>query len=145
MWQAHPATIERFGCVTLGVRDFQAAATTYTDVLQAMHVDEGRDDDLGARYRTVQLGDCLLQLAEPLTPDSDLGRHVERWGNMIYGLQFQVRDVDATATWFADHGIRFTRPRPSSLVTDPQDTFGAPLVFRADAPSLTGAGTPADR
>ena len=129
LWRAHPLTIERFSYVTLGVRDLETAVKTYVDIMQAVPVESGTDGDLKAKYQILQLGDCLLQIAEPLDADSDLGRHVEQWGNMIYGLRFKIVDVESAVDWLTRHGIR-TRPvRPGLIVTDVRDTFGAPIYF----------------
>lgn len=132
MWRNHPLTIERFSYVTLGVRDLDAAVRTYVDVMQAVPVQTGADEDLDARYATLQLGDCLLQLAQPLSPDSALGGHVERWGNMIYGLRFKVTDIDSAENWLNKNAVRTTRVRAELIVTDVEDTFGAPIFFSTE-------------
>lgn len=129
LWEHHPMTISRFEHVTLAVRDLESAVKTYVDILQAETVATGVDDDLGARYQTVQLGDCLLQIAEPAGAGTDLARHVERWGNMIYSLRFRVLDLDRAVAWLNGHDVRTTRIRDGLVVTDPDDTFGAPLYF----------------
>lgn len=129
MWQSHPLTIERFSYVTLGVKDLDTAVKVYVDTMQAVPVEEGVDDDLKSKYVTLQLGDCLLQLAEPLEADSDLGRHVEKWGNMIYSLRFKVLDIDSAEAWLKKKNVRTTRLRPGLLVTDIEDSHGAPIFF----------------
>ncbi|GAA5056840.1 catechol 2,3-dioxygenase-like lactoylglutathione lyase family enzyme [Thermocatellispora tengchongensis] len=129
LWRTHPLTIERFSYVTLGVRDLESAVKTYVDVMQAVPIQAGTDQDLGARYQTLQLGDCLLQLAEPLNGECDLGRHVEQWGNMIYSLRFKVLDIDSAVSWLSKHGVRTRRIRDGLVVTDVRDTFGAPIFF----------------
>jgi catechol 2,3-dioxygenase-like lactoylglutathione lyase family enzyme len=127
MWRHHPLTLERFSYVTLGVRDLASAVEIYVDTLQAIPISEGFDDDLGARYALLQLGDILLQIAQPEEPDSHLGQHVEQWGNMIYSLHFKVTDVDSAETWLNQNGVRTTRIRPELLMTEPEDCFGAPI------------------
>jgi catechol 2,3-dioxygenase-like lactoylglutathione lyase family enzyme len=131
-WRTHPLTIERFSYVTLGVKDLESATKTYVDVMQAVPVERGEDTGLGARYVTLQLGDCLLQLAEALEKDSDLGRHVDRWGNMIFSLRFRVRDVDSAEEWLGKNDVRTRRVRPTLLVAEPEDTFGAPIYFSSE-------------
>ncbi|MFC8097742.1 VOC family protein [Streptomyces sp. NPDC057363] len=132
MWRSHPLTIERFSYVTLGVRDLAAAVKTYVDIMQAVPVQTGVDPDLAAKYATLQLGDCLLQLAEPMDAGSDLGRHVERWGNMIYSLRFKVRDLGSAESWLNKNAVRTTRVRDELIVTDVEDTFGAPIFFSTE-------------
>ncbi|WP_409332881.1 VOC family protein [Trujillonella humicola] len=129
MWLTHPLTIERFSYVTLGVKDLDKAVETYVDEFQAVPVKHGDDPDLQARYATLQLGDCLLELAQPLSADSDLGRHVAQWGNMIYSLRFKVVDLDSAEAWLTRQGVRSRRIREGLLMTDPQDSFNAPIFL----------------
>ncbi|RAY16990.1 hypothetical protein DPM19_02160 [Actinomadura craniellae] len=132
MWRSHPLTIERFSHVTLGVRELEPAVETYVDTMQAIPVRTGTDDGLRAKSAILQLGDCLLQLAEPLDPASDLGRHVEKWGNMIYSLHFKVTDLNSAEAWLNKNDVRTTRVNEELIVTDVEDTFGAPLFFSTE-------------
>ena len=132
-WElSHPLGIKRLAYITLGVRDLAAALDTYVRVMQAVPLAEGIDDGGRFRYSIVQLGDCLLQLAEPLDADSALGAHVARWGNMIYGITFKVTDLDAAEVWLQKKSIATSRPRPGLLAADPADCFGAPYFFTTD-------------
>src|SRR5260221_12688657 len=95
-WElSHPLGIKRLAYVTLGVKDLESAVDTYVKKIGAVPVTDGIDDGGRFRYAIVQLGDCLLQLAQPLDDNSPLGVHVEKWGNMIYGITFKVKDLDA--------------------------------------------------
>ncbi|MEU9269082.1 VOC family protein [Streptomyces sp. NPDC048251] len=132
MWRDHPLTIERFSHVTVGVKDLDTAVKTYVDIFQAIPVAKGTDPDLRAEYQTLQLGDCLLQFAEPQSEDSDLGRHVARWGNMIYGFRFLVRDVDSAEAWLNRNDVRTTRIREGLVVTNEEDSFGAPIFLGSE-------------
>ncbi|MDX6742166.1 VOC family protein [Actinocorallia sp. A-T 12471] len=132
MWRFHPLTIERFECVTLGVKDLESAVKIYADTMQAEPIRSDTDADLEAKSEILRLGDCLLQLVEPLNEDSDLGRHVAKWGNMIYSLRFKVRDVDSAEAWLNQNDVRTTRLRPGLLVTNVEDSYGAPLYFSSD-------------
>jgi catechol 2,3-dioxygenase-like lactoylglutathione lyase family enzyme len=131
-WRSHPLTIERFSYVTLGVKDLESAVKTYVDTMQAVPIQDGVDDDMRAKYQTLQLGDCLLQLAEPLEADSDLGRHVAQWGNMIYSLRFKVTDVESARNWLTKNDIRTHTLRDGLIVTDVADSFGAPIFFGSE-------------
>ncbi|MEV3913106.1 VOC family protein [Streptomyces canus] len=132
-WEtSHPLGIKRMLYVTLGVKDLESAVKTYVDVMQAVPIAEGVDGGGQYKFATVHLGDCLLQLAEPLGPHSPLGRHVAQWGNMIYSITFRVNDLDSAQKWLNGKGIRTSRPRPGLLAADPQDTFNAPYLFTTD-------------
>jgi catechol 2,3-dioxygenase-like lactoylglutathione lyase family enzyme len=141
MWRSHPLTIERLSYITLGVKDLDAAVRTYVDVIQAVAVDKGIDEDTQVQYQTIQLGDSLLQLAQPLEEGSDLGRHVAKWGNMIYSATFKITDIDSAEKWLNSKDIRTTRIRSTLLAANPEDTFGAPYFFSVeDIPNDPFAG-----
>lgn len=132
-WElSHPLGIKRMLYVTLGVRDLEAAVRTYVDVMQAIPIADGIDDGGRYKFQTVHLGDCLLQLAEPLDADSPLGQHVAQWGNMIYSITFRVNDLDSAEAWLNSKNIKTSRPRPGLLAADPADTFDAPYFFTTD-------------
>ncbi|MGY1772447.1 VOC family protein [Blastococcus sp. SYSU D00813] len=140
MWRTHPLTLERFSAVVLAVADLDAAVRTYVDAFQAVPLATTSDPDLRADVQVLQLGDCLLEITQPGDADSDLGRHVARWGNMVYGLRFVVRDLDAAQRWLEGNGVRTKRLRDELLVTDPEDTHGATMFFGTEH---TPAGSPA--
>ena len=133
MWeQIHPLGIKGLAHVTLGVKDLDDAVETYVEKIGAVLVTDGVDDGGRFRYSIVQLGDCLLQLAQPLDDNSPLGQHVEKWGNMIYGITLKVRNLDDAEAWLNKKGIRTSRPRAGLLAADPDDCHGAPYFFTTD-------------
>ena len=139
MWRTHPLTLDGFSSALLAVRDLDSAVATYVESVQAEPVDIGSDPDLQTRHQTLRLGDCLLEITEPMSEESDIGRHVSRWGNMIYGLRFRVRDVDAAERWLKACRVRTTRIRDDLLVTEVEDTFGAPIFLGTGGPAGHGA------
>jgi len=133
MWRnGHPLTIDRLAYVTLGVRELEPAVARYVDAMQAVPVWEGVDDEIRSKVAVLQLGDCLLRLAEPLDPEADLGRHVDQWGNMIYSVTFKVLDLDSAEEWLNRKGVKTTRLRPGLVAANPEDTFGAPYFFTTE-------------
>ena len=132
-WElSHPLGIKRMLYVTLGCKDLDSAKATYVDTMQAVPIQEGVDDGQQMKYATLQLGDCLLQLAQPLDENSELGKHVAQWGNMIYSVSFRVNDLDSAEAWLNLKGIKTSRPRAGLLAADPADTFNAPYFFTTD-------------
>jgi hypothetical protein len=52
---------------------------------------------------------------------------------MIYGITFEVNDLDAAQEWLGRKKIGASRPRPGLLAANPADCFGAPYFFTTDA------------
>ena len=136
-WSSHPLGIVRLAHQTVGVRDLDRSAARLEELFGAVPVAEGEDATEGARYRVLHLGDGLLRLAQPTVGGTALAAHVERFGDMIYGVTFRVRDVDSAAQWLQEQSIRTTRLSDALLAADPADTFGAPYFF-------TGTDVPND-
>lgn len=131
-WERHPLTIQRLAHVTLGVRDLDAAVDSYVNRIQAVPVHSGIDDVTQAKTQILQLGDSLLKLVQPLSDDSELGRHVAQYGNMIYAVTFRVADLDSAEGWLNQKAIRTTRPTTTTVAADPADTWGAPYFFTTE-------------
>lgn len=133
IWEfGHPLTIRRLAYITLGVRDLSAATATYVKGLQAVAVHDGVDEAEGCRYQIVQLGDCLIRLAQPIDESGALGEHVAKWGNTIYSATLKVRDLDSVETWLTTKNIRHERLLPQRVAADPADCFGAPYFFTTE-------------
>ncbi|SEO41141.1 VOC family protein [Trujillonella endophytica] len=128
----HPMGITRLAYQTVGVRDLDEALARYVDLFDVRPIASGVSEAEGARYEVVQLGDLLLRLAEPTDETSPLGRHVARYKNMLYGVTFQVRDLDAAQAWLVAKGIRTERLSAGLLSADPDDTFHMPLFFTTE-------------
>ena len=132
-WETeHPLTIRRLAHVMLGVKDLDAAVDSYVNRVQAVPLQSGVDDVTQAKFQIVQLGDSLLKLVQPLEEASDLGRHVAKYGNMIYAVTFRVADLDSAERWLGKKNIRTSRPTPTTLAADPADTWGAPYFFTTE-------------
>ncbi|MFG1924539.1 VOC family protein [Cryptosporangium sp. NPDC048952] len=133
-WETdHPLTIRRVAHVMLGVKDVEAATESYVKRVQAVPLQSGVDDVTQAKFQIVQLGDSLLKLVQPLDDTSDLGRHVAKYGNMIYAVTFRVADLDSAEGWLAKKNIRTSRPTPTTVAADPADTWGAPYFFTTES------------
>jgi len=77
-----------------------------------------------------------VQFAQPLETDTPLGRHVETYGNFIYGITLKVTDLDRAEAYLQRKGIGTSRPGPMVSAADPDDCFGAPYFFTtADIPN----------
>lgn len=130
MWEkGHPLTIQRLAYVTVGVKKLDEACRVYIELMQAVPVDSGLDEIEECNYQILQIGDCLVRLAEPVNENSALGEHVAERGNMIYSITFRSRDLDSAEAWLNSHAIRTERPRADILIANPEDTYGAPYFF----------------
>jgi methylmalonyl-CoA/ethylmalonyl-CoA epimerase len=69
-------------------------------------------DSDGARIRGYSAGDSLVELLEAATPDSPIGRFLEKRGPGIHHICFAVDDLDATLARCRAAGLRLVDDEP---------------------------------
>ena len=100
----------RIAHVGLAVRSAADLHSFYRNVL-GMAEAELADSD-GARISGYEAGDALVELLEADSPDSPIGRFLERRGPGIHHICFSVDDLDATLRKCRDAGLRLIDDQP---------------------------------
>jgi methylmalonyl-CoA/ethylmalonyl-CoA epimerase len=100
----------RIAHVGIAVRALGDSLPFYRDVLGLPEVP--LDDADGATIAGLSAGDALVELLEPDTPDSPVGRFIERRGPGIHHICFVVDDLDATLDRCRASGIRLIDETP---------------------------------
>ena len=100
----------RIAHVGIAVRDLAAILPFYRDVLGMPEVP--LDDADGARIAGLAAGESLVELLEAASPDSPIGRFVDRRGPGIHHICFAVDDLDGTLERCRAAGVRLIDERP---------------------------------
>lgn len=79
--------------VGLAVKDIQAALNLFQDVFGAPAAEITDLQDQGARATLIRVGQTRLELLEPLTADSPVGRFIEQRGEGLHHLALNVSDI----------------------------------------------------
>ena len=102
--------------VGIAVTDLEEALAFYDRVLGMTCVHVETNEDQGVREAMLQVGDDpagpRLQLLAPLTPDSPIGKFLDKRGPGIQQIAYAVADVRAAATVLAERGVRTLYPEP---------------------------------
>ena len=93
MREASVCAIQYIDHVGVAVKDIQAALGLFQEVFGAPAAEVTELPDQGARATLIQVGQTRLELLEPLTPDSPVGRFIERRGEGLHHLAFNVSDI----------------------------------------------------
>ena len=86
--------IDKIHHVGIAVHDLDEALKFYRDTL-GLHV-HATDTvlDQGVKAALLTIGQSEIELLEPLTPDSGVGKFLERKGEGLHHICFQAADVD---------------------------------------------------
>ena len=68
--------------------------------------------DQGVRVAMLEIGDTHVELLEPLTPDSAVGRFLEKRGPGIHHLAVEVKDIRASLSDLKSRGARLIDEEP---------------------------------
>jgi len=79
--------------VGVAVKDIRAALRLFQEVFGVPDADVTELPDQGVRAALIQVGETRLELLEPLTEDSPVGRFVQRRGEGLHHLAFNVSNV----------------------------------------------------
>ena len=132
--------------IAVAVADLDAAIDLYQRIwgLEVEHREVVEDQ--GVEEAMLPLGESYLQLLAPLTPDSTVGRFVEKRGGGLHHIAYEVEDLQAALALLKEGGTSLIdeSPRAGSRGTKvafvhPKGNMGL-LVELVETPSNKRAG-----
>ena len=86
--------IDKIHHVGIAVRSLDEALKFYRDTL-GLHVHaEDTVEDQGVRAALLTIGEGEIELLEPLSPEANMAKFIERRGEGLHHICFQTPDVD---------------------------------------------------
>jgi methylmalonyl-CoA/ethylmalonyl-CoA epimerase len=141
------ASPQRLSHLGLAVRDLDAAISLYRDVF-GLEV-ERRWESEGEQIRAaaLRLGDIQIELMEPMSEDSPVGRFVTRRGEGIHHIAFQVADIGRSLSAAREAGLDLAGEAPRRGGTGdteigflhPRGTFGVLIELEQDVEPRPGS------
>ena len=116
--------------VGVAVKDINAALKFFQEVFGAPPAEIESLLDQGVRATLIQVGQTRLELLEPLSHDSPVGRFVERRGEGLHHLALNVPGLAETLIKLEEHGVDLVDREPreglSGMIAflHPRSTFG---------------------
>jgi methylmalonyl-CoA epimerase len=87
--------IEKIHHIGIAVHDLEQSLKFYRDTL-GLHVHaQDTVQDQGVSAALLTIGTSEIELLQPLSPDSPVGKFLERKGEGLHHICFQTSDVDA--------------------------------------------------
>ncbi|MBC9957043.1 methylmalonyl-CoA epimerase [Yimella sp. cx-51] len=103
--------------VGIAVPDLDVAIAFYTDTYGMTVAHEETNEEQGVREAMMTVGDpeaphAHIQLLAPLSPESSIGKFLERSGPGIQQLAYRVKSVDEVSTALRAKGLRLLYDQP---------------------------------
>ena len=100
--------------VGIAVKDLEAAMGFFQDMFQIPPGEVVELAEQGVRATLLAVGQTRLELLEPMSADSPVGRFIERQGEGLHHLAFHVDNITEKLTALSGAGVRLVdrEPRP---------------------------------
>lgn len=91
--------------IALAVADLEAAIDHYSKIwgLEVEHRE--RVEDQGVDEAMLPIGDTYLQLLGPTSPDSTVGKFIEKRGEGLHHIAYEVEDLEAALADLKSKGV----------------------------------------
>lgn len=111
--------------VGVAVSDLDESIAYYRDVFGMQLAHEESNPDQGVREAMMSVGDSgsYVQLLAPLTPDSPIGKFLDRGGPGLQQVAYRVEDIEAVSATLRERGLRLLYDEPR------RGTAGARINF----------------
>src|SRR5581483_10876783 len=131
--------------IGIAVRDLSAAEELFSRLLGETRVHREEVPDQKVRIASFQLGDARIELTEPTAADSPVSKFMEKRGEGIHHVAFEVDDVSAELERVVSEGFEVIdrAPRPGShdmliAFLHPRSTNGVLVELCQNRPETEG-------
>jgi methylmalonyl-CoA/ethylmalonyl-CoA epimerase len=98
--------------IGIATRQLDEALTLWRDVLGLQVTSTEEVTEQGVRVAMLPLGESQIELLEPLSPNSPVGRFLEKRGPGIHHVALRVTDIRAALSQLKEKGIRLIDETP---------------------------------
>jgi len=122
--------IEKLHHIALAVKDIDGVLNDYVEVLGLPRSEIVHVESQAVRATLIPVGDTEIELIEPTDPEGGVAKYLERRGESIHHICFQVPVVDDALKELEDNGVQLidkqSRPGLAGMVgfCHPRSTKG---------------------
>ena len=98
--------------IGVAVKDIEAAMKRFQDLFQVPPGEVETLEDQGVKATLMPIGETRIELLEPLTPESAVGRFIERRGEGLHHLALHVDNVGDALKDLAADGVELVDKEP---------------------------------
>ena len=123
----HPLATPGLAYTTVLTKDRDRAEEVYTGALGGTLLHRGSSALTGTDDTYVLMGDTVVQLSTPNAGGTMAAADLARCNEIHHAAAFRVGDLDATADYLGDKGIKILARDDHTLLADPATTHGVPF------------------
>ena len=112
------------------VRDLDAALERFTRLFGLKVHRRGESKEFGFKNAILPTGIGHIELLEPTDPTKPVGRFLEKHGEGVYLVGFEVKDIPGSVAQLRAHGVRVDHRRPDVAWVHPKETHGVFVELR---------------
>ena len=94
------------------VEDIEAACRFYTENFGLEPTGQEVVEEQGIIATMFRVGDSMIELVQPTRPDSPVGRFLERRGEGVHHVAYQVDDLEAALRELKSNGVELVDEEP---------------------------------
>lgn len=98
--------------VAIAVEDLDSAIAGYESLYNITPMSREIVEDQGVSEAMLAVGGSYIQLLEPLTPESPVGRFLSQNGEGMHHIAFAVNDIEAALTHLRNEGATLIDETP---------------------------------
>jgi methylmalonyl-CoA/ethylmalonyl-CoA epimerase len=106
------ADVRGLNHVSIAVRDLDRAVELYRDRIGLEVREQEEIAERGVRLAKLYAGEVCIELVQPLSEDSPLGRSIARRGEGLHHLAFTVGNLDAMLAELRERGVPLVDETP---------------------------------
>ena len=112
--------------IGVAVESIDEALAIYRDALGMPLVHRETVTEQGVDAALLDVGDCHVELLQPLGPDTAVGKFLARRGPGLHHVAYRVEDIDATLRELTAAGMRLIDEQPRRGIRNSRVAFVHP-------------------
>ena len=112
--------------VGIAVEDIDTALPVYRDSLGLPLVHRETVAEQGVDAALLDIGESHLELLQPLTPESAIGKFISQRGPGLHHVAYRVGDIERTLSELKEAGMRLIDERPRTGIRGSRIAFVHP-------------------
>jgi hypothetical protein len=140
---ATPTSLTRLAQVVVAVRDVSRAAADWTTHMRVSATEVREDARRGRRWVEIGVGGSSFALWEPTQASDPVGRFLTERGEGVFGLRFEVNDLEDARRRLRDSGTPVTEVSdPNTIWIDRAHMNGVSIGVSQDSDAAPQAPSP---